>query len=511
MIERADWTLPRMLARAVERFPEREFLSFGIDGSRLTYAEVGARSAALAGGLRELGVGRGDRVLIMLRNRAEFVLTWFALNRIGAIQVPVNLEYAGEFLQHVANTAEAELMILEPDYVPVVSRADLPHLRRTVVLGPEFDALLSHAPARDAGVTAGEIAAIHFTSGTTGRSKGTMMTHAQQHILSEQNGILVDLGPDDVYMTSLPLFHINAQATAVYAAMLAGARVHLEPRFSASRWLELVRESGATVTTTLGVMMQFILSQPARPGDAENPLRCVWAVPCPVDAAHEFGARFGVEHFAMPYGNTEVGTIIDPRERPPEGSCGRVDGRYFEARIVDPETDEPVPAGQAGELLVRPRVPWVVSQGYFGMPERTVEAYRNLWFHTGDSLVQDEDGWLWFVDRIKERIRRRGENIASADVEHVLAQHPAVGEAAVVAIPSDIRGGEDELKACLVLVSEAEPAELFAWCDERLPRFAVPRFLELLDALPKTPTAKVRKELLREAGVTAATVTRPAR
>jgi carnitine-CoA ligase len=256
------------------------------------------------------------------------------------------------------------------------------------------------------------------------------------------------------------------------------------------------------------VMMQFILSRPARADDADNPLRCVWAVPCPADAAREFGERFGVAHFAMPYGNTEVGTIIDPRERPPEGSCGRVDGRYFDARVVDPETDEPVPPGEAGELIVRPLVPWVVSQGYFGMPERTVEAYRNLWFHTGDSLVRDEDGWLWFVDRIKERIRRRGENIASADVEHVLGQHPAVAEAAVVAIPSGIRGGEDELKACLVLSDGVEPDQLFAWCDERLPRFAVPRFIELLDALPKTATEKVRKELLREAGVTAATVTR---
>jgi crotonobetaine/carnitine-CoA ligase len=510
--DRAAWTLPRTLARAAERFPERTFVSFGIDGRRLTYAEVDAQSAALAGGLRALGVSRGDRVLIMLRNRAEFVLTWFAVNRLGAIQVPINLEYAGEFLEHVVNTAQAELIVVEPDFAGVVeaSRPRLPRLRRVVVLGDEFERLLSSEPAADAGLGPGDLAAIHFTSGTTGRSKGSMMSHAQQHILSEQNGRLVELGPEDVYLTSLPLFHINAQATAVYAALLVGAHVHLEPRFSATRWIDLVRDTGATVTTTLGVMMQFILSQPPRADDAENRLRCVWAVPCPVEAAHEFGARFGVEHFAMPYGNTEVGTIVDPRERPPEGSCGRVDGRFFDARIVDPETDEPVPAGQAGELAVRPRVPWVVSQGYFGMPERTVEAYRNLWFHTGDSLVQDADGWLWFVDRIKERIRRRGENIASADVEHVLAQHPAVEEAAVVAIPSDIRGGEDELKACLVLSGSVEPEALFAWCDERLPRFAVPRFLEVLEALPKTPTAKVRKELLRQAGLTAATVTREA-
>jgi crotonobetaine/carnitine-CoA ligase len=515
--DRADWNLPHTLARAAERFAQRPFLSFGIDGRRLTYAEVDAGSAAVAGGLAALGVCRGDRVLIMLRNRAEFVLAWFAVNRLGAVQVPVNLEYAGDFLEHAVNTAAAEVMIVEAELAGVVaaSAPRMPHLRRIVVVGDPgaelgFERLLAAAPAPAVAVGPGEIAAIHFTSGTTGRSKGAMMTHAQQHLLSEQNGRLVELGPDDVYLTSLPLFHVNAQATAVYAAMLVGAQVHLEPRFSASRWVDLVRSSGATVTTTLGVMMQFILSQPPRPDDADNGLRCLWAVPCPVDAAREFGARFGVDHFAMPYGNTEVGTIIDPRERPPEGSCGRVDGRFFEARLVDPDTDEPVPAGTAGELAVRPLVPWVVTAGYFGMPEKTVEAFRNLWFHTGDSLVQDADGWLWFVDRMKERIRRRGENIASADIEHVLSQHPAVAEAAVVAIPSGIRGGEDELKACLVLsgAGAADPAQLFAWCEQRLPRFAVPRYLELLDALPKTPTAKVRKELLRQAGVTAATFAR---
>lgn len=514
--DRADWTLPRTLARAAERFGERTFLSFGIDGRALTYAEVDAGSAALAGGLRALGVERGDRVLIMMRNRAEFVLTWFAVNRLGAIQVPVNTEYAAEFLEHVANSARAELIVVERELLAAVtaSAPRLEHLRRIVVVGDPaaelpFERLLEAAPAQDADVGPGELAAIHFTSGTTGRSKGSMMSHAQQHILSEHNGTLVELGRDDVYLTSLPLFHINAQATAVYAAMLVGAHVHLEVRFSASRWIDLVRETGATVTTTLGVMMQFILSQSERPDDRDNELRCLWAVPCPTEAAREFGARFGVEHFAMPYGNTEVGTIIDPRERPPEGSCGRVDQRFFEARVVDPETDEELPRGEAGELVVRPRVPWLVSAGYFGMPERTVEAYRNLWFHTGDSLVQDADGWLWFVDRIKERIRRRGENIASADVEHVLCQHPTVTEAAVVAIPSEVRGGEDELKACLVMDGAGvDPRELFAWCDERLPRFAVPRFVEVLDALPKTPTAKVRKEMLRRAGVTAATVTR---
>jgi crotonobetaine/carnitine-CoA ligase len=337
------------------------------------------------------------------------------------------------------------------------------------------------------------------------------MSGAHQHLLAEQNARLVELGPDDVYLSPLPLFHVNAQLTAVYAALLVGARVHLEPRFSASRWLDVARATGATVTTTLGVMMPFLLAQPERPEDADNALRCVWAVPCPPELAGPFGERYGIERFAMPYGNTEVGCVIDPRERPPAGSCGRPDARFYDVRLVDPETDEPVGVGRPGEIVVRPRVPWVVTTGYFGMPERTAEATRNLWFHTGDSLVQDAEGWLWFVDRIHDRIRRRGENIASTDIELVLAQHDGVAEAAVVAVPSELAGGEDEIMACLVL-ADPGPAldDVIAFAAERLPAFAVPRYFQVLDALPKTPTAKVRKQLLRDRGVTAATIDRMA-
>jgi crotonobetaine/carnitine-CoA ligase len=214
----------------------------------------------------------------------------------------------------------------------------------------------------------------------------------------------------------------------------------------------------------------------------------------------------------MPYGNTEVGCVIDPREHPPAGSCGRPDTRFYDVRVVNPETDETVPVGEAGEVVVRPKVPWIVTSGYFGMPERTADAFRNLWFHTGDSLAQDADGWLWFVDRIHDRIRRRGENIASADVELVLTQHDAVAEAAVVAVPSELAGGEDELMACLVLRDPGRPLDdIVAFGAARLPAFAVPRYFQLLDELPKTPTAKVRKQLLRDRGVTPATVDRLAR
>jgi crotonobetaine/carnitine-CoA ligase len=253
-------------------------------------------------------------------------------------------------------------------------------------------------------------------------------------------------------------------------------------------------------------MLSCILKQPPRPEDADNALRRVWSVPCPPDLATAFLDRFGLEQVVTSYGSTEVGMVARRTLDAPPGSVGRVDPDLYATRVVDGD-DEDVPPGEVGELLVRPLLPWTTTQGYFGMPERTLEAFRNLWFHTGDAARLDADGNLWFVDRIKDRIRRRGENIASVDVEGVLLEHPGIADAAVVAVPADEEGGEDEIKAVVVAAPGAAlaPEEIWAWCDETLPYFAVPRYVEILPELPKTPTAKVRKSELREAGITPGT------
>ena len=516
---RTDWTQPATLARAVDLWGDHPFLSFALDGVALTFGEVGSRSRAIAGGLHALGVRPGDSVLIMLRNRSEFVLTWFATGWLGAVEVPVNVDYHGYFLEHLANTARASTMIIEADYVESVAHSmdRLDHLRTLVVVGEGHESVpgLDIHPFESletAGAWSGpspaysDLAAIHFTSGTTGPSKGAMMTHAHAHLLAERNQGLIRMAEGDVNLAHLPLFHVNSQLTAVYTAMLVGGSVDIRPHFSAGHWLEEVRTSGATHTTLLGAMMPILLKQEPTPLDADNDLRCVWAVPCPPGPASEFRTRFGFERIVSAYGNTEIGMIsTQDFDEARLGSAGKVGPEWYEIAIVDPETDEVVPTNTVGELVVRPKHPWLLCQGYFGMPERTLETFRNLWFHTGDALRQDEDGFLYFVDRIKDRIRRRGENIASSDVEHILLQHPAVAEAAVVAVPADLEGGEDELKACIVLAEPVDVQEVWHWCGERLPYFAVPRYVEVLDALPKTPTAKVRKFELRSSGITDAT------
>jgi crotonobetaine/carnitine-CoA ligase len=503
--------LARLLAGAGERYGDRPYLSFALDERACTFAEAADAAARLAGGLAGLGVEPGDRVLLMLRNRLELALGWLGAATLGAVQVPVNVDYRGAFLEHLAATAGARLLVVETDLLDAVeaSLPRLPELRTVVVVGEPrplgdrrvvpFAELLGAAPRPPHGGHVSDPAAVHFTSGTSGVAKGAVVPNGAMHLLCTRNRELLGLGPESVYLTELPLFHINAQMT-VYAGLLTGGRARIERRFSATAWLERVRTSGATHTSLLGVMLGFILAQPERPDDADNPLSVAWTVPYTVAAARAFRERFGVERVVTSYGSTELGMVArrGGPEDGAEGSAGRVDPDWYAVLVAD-ERGEPVAAGEVGELLVRPTRPWTVAQEYVGMPRETIHAFRDLWFHTGDAVRLDEDGSLWFVDRYAERIRRRGENVASAEVERVLLEHPGVEDAAVVAVRADGAGGEDEIKA--VLVGQADAEAIWAWCDERLPYFAVPRYVEFVDALPKTPTAKVRKTELREAGV----------
>jgi carnitine-CoA ligase len=346
-----------------------------------------------------------------------------------------------------------------------------------------------------------DVYAVMFTSGSTGRSKGALLPHAHGHLLNERNSELLGMDRDSVYSTELPLFHINAHMT-VYSSMLHGATARLEERFSATRWLERVRASGATHTSVLGVIVDFLLRQPVAEDDADNPMRSAWMVPCLPDMADRFRDRYGLERVVTSYGTSETGMVARRIvERGAENVAMDVDGSLHEIHVVD-DDDEPLPTGEAGEIVVRPKLPWTTALGYFGMQDNTITAMRNLWFHTGDVGRFDEQGRLSFVDRVQDRLRRRGENVASGDVEYVIGQHESVAEVAVVAVAADEEGGEDEIKACVVPASGAtfDAAELWEYCDRRLPYFAVPRYLEVFASLPKTPTEKIIKGELRRQG-----------
>jgi carnitine-CoA ligase len=529
-VDKTGWVVGRVLAAQAAARGQQPFLQFQ-DGEPQTYAEVDAATNRLAQGLLRQGLPAGERVGVMVPNSLAYCTIWFALSRLGCVQVCINTAYRGIFLRHVLGNSGVRTVLIQADYLPALAELEdeLPELRSAFVLGlgagvapPSFkrvrlltyEMLLEAPPAPvEREVSYRDLGAIMYTSGTTGPSKGVLMPHAHLYLFGL--GELENLGlcAEDTYYICMPLFHANAMLMQLYGTLIAGARAVIVPGFSASRWAQDMRRYGITITNTLGVMTEYIYRQPARPEDGDNRLRVICAVPTPAELREAFEQRFRTR-LIEGYGMTEVNIVLyhplDVPYRP--GSCGKPNARYFEVRVVDPDTDEEVPPGEVGEIVVRPKEPFCFMQGYNAMEDRTVEAWRNFWFHTGDAARRDADGYVYFVDRIKDRIRVGGENVSSYEIEKVLGEHPAVAEAAAIAVKSDVAGGEDEIKACLVLKpgQRLAPQEVLDYCLPRMPYFAVPRYVEFLAALPKTPTEKVRKAALRESGLTPETWDREA-
>lgn len=526
---RDQWTLPAVLEYQATHRANRPFLSWTDEGKAQSFAEVNATVNRLAHGLAAFGVAKGDMVGLLLPNCPEFIYAWFALSKLGAVELAISDAYKGSFLIHPIMLAKARVLITNAELAQRLAEveADLSSVERIVIVDhpagsatdvPTFGRIkvsrfedLFTADASNPGgvVTPGDTAAVLMTSGTTGPSKGVVMPHSQFYFFAEEDVQLTRLRQDDVYMTGFPLFHGNAQFLTVYPCLIAGAHVVLYPRFSASDWAGRARRSGATVTNLLGVTMSFILAQPASENDKAHKVRCIYAAPLSPDLAGKFTERFGVSEFVDGFGQTEISNIfMTPPDAPrPPGASGVLVDQWFEIRLADPETDEEVPEGEIGELLVRNKAPGIMSTEYLGMPEKTVETKRNLWFHTGDALRRDAQGWYYFVDRVKDALRRRGENISSFEVEVGVRSHPAVADCAVIGVRADQAAGEDEVMACVVLNEGAEVSfeALIAWCEARMPAFMVPRYIEIVKQLPRTVTEKVRKKELRERGVTANT------
>jgi crotonobetaine/carnitine-CoA ligase len=373
---------------------------------------------------------------------------------------------------------------------------------------PTPAALAPLPPLPEPPIASSDILAILYTSGTTGPAKGVLCPQAQYHWWGVLSARILGVGPGDVLCTTLPLFHINALNTFAQAT-LAGARVAYEPRFSASGFWTTMRARGATVVYLLGAMVPILLAQPVSAAERGHRVRIGLGPGVPASAAAAFRERTGVP-LVEGYGSTETNFVIaSSPERSRPGCMGWLQPG-FDARVVD-ANDFELPDGEAGELLLRADAPFAFSSGYFGRPEATLAAWRNLWFHTGDRVVREADGAFRFVDRIKDAIRRRGENISSHEVEQVLQAHPAVAAVAVYPVRSEL--AEDEVMAAVVTREGAtlDPAELAAFCRTRLPYFAIPRYVEVVADLPRTENGKVQKFRLRERGVTSGTWDREAR
>jgi crotonobetaine/carnitine-CoA ligase len=439
------------------------------------------------------------------------------LSTIGAVEVPVNTAYRGGIFEHIINNSEARCMLIDREFLDRVGAVEekLTYLKKVIVFSEEgfeldelpemkfevlpYRELLDNvANPPEVEVNYYDLVAIMYTSGTTGPSKGVKVTyrHAYQYATGQlENQVVI---PGRRHYCCLPIFHILAQWYDCYAAFLANTSVAIVRRFSVKNFWQDIRKYNCGSTSMLGAMANFIYNQPPHPDDADTPLVRIHMTPLPPDL-EGFKNRFGVK-LSTVYGSTESGipTLTDdPKDIK---SCGRVrDG--FDLRIVN-EFDEEVPIGQPGELILRHRDPCASIVGYYNMPEKNEEAFRNLWFHTGDMLYKDEEGNYYFVDRIKDAIRVRGENVSSFEVEKEINSHPAVLESAVVAVKSKYT--EDEIKAVIVLRegSQLTPKELIRYLEPRMPYFMIPKYIEFKASFQKTPTEKIKKEILRAEGIT---------
>ena len=510
-----DRTLPRMLELQAVRYGDRKLISCA-DGS-WTFREARYIAAVRGATLRAAGVSAGDRVAILCSNRLEMLEIILGCGWIGAIAVPINTAAMGPQIGYYLTNSGASLFAIEAQFVERLAHVTegMASLRSIWVIGADSSPsarLMQAMPPRAAPIAAapvspGDTLAIIYTSGTTGPSKGVMCPHAQYYWWGIHSGRLLGVNADDVLCTTLPLFHINALNTFAQA-LLSGAHMALEPRFSASGFWPAMIRNEATVIYLLGAMVPILLVGEPRPDERGHKVRTGLGPGVPADLGKAFAARTGVQ-LLEGYGSTETNFVIGAsQEAQKAGAMGRiVDG--FQARVVD-INDVELPPGEAGELVLRADEPFAFASGYFGMPEKTVEAWRNLWFHTGDRVIRDNNGYFRFVDRLKDAIRRRGENISSYEVEQVLLAHPDIDMAAVFPARSEL--AEDEVMAAIVTRPGASiaPVELMQFCAVRLPYFAVPRFVDFVADLPRTENGKIRKYELRKRGVTASTWDREA-
>jgi crotonobetaine/carnitine-CoA ligase len=494
-------TVPQLLLSSAQQFGERVSIT---DGARiLSFTELPAVAAQVGSYLLRNGVESGDRVIVISENRIDTLELLFGCSWIGAQLVPINPATPAEQLSYFVEYIEPSIIFMEQGYDSQGVSTEI-----TVLELVSIDLVNTSSPTQTlwqgekttlppAPVTPESPLTILLTSGTTGISKGVVCPHGQFLTWGESVGSMLDLGPNDISYTCLPLFHTNA-LNAAFQCLIAGATFHIGPRFSSSNFWQRNIDAKATTGFLLGAMVSMLLNTPESSRDQAHTVTRILAPGTPQDALLAFESRFGsvlVEGHGMTETNAALGTPFGERKL---GYMGKAMAG-FEAAVVD-EFDSPVPDGEPGELVLRSNTPFSFATGYWRLPEVTVAANKNQWFHTGDRVVR-HDGWFKFLDRIKDVIRRRGENISAWEVERVLDSHELVTRSAVVPVPSEL--GEDEVMAFVIVsaTSQPDPESLRAWCRGSLPPFALPRYFEFVDELPLTDTGKVRKQLLRDRGV----------
>ncbi|WP_148046183.1 AMP-binding protein [Nocardioides marmoriginsengisoli] len=506
-------SLPEVLLAHAEENPDRPFLE-DVEGYSASYGQVLENSLRWADAWRRCEIGHGDRVAVFVPPSPQYIECWIGLTWLGAIEVGINPDYRGDMLASVLSDCGAKAVLVHVDYLDRLSEVldRVPSLETIVVSGGpmsetvlpceqiSFDAFWDRAEVMSPPALPNpwDIATICYTSGTTGPSKGVRLPWGQvQHLASVNfEGLLTG---EDAFYLPLPLFHIGGK---VFPLLMAerGGRLVVRERFSATAFWSDIRKTRSTFTVLVGTMAGLLLKQPELPEDSDNPLWLLWAVPVP-DRIEEFQKRFGIPRVMTSYTQTEMCAALRNQHvnESNRTSAGQI-VPGVELAIVD-EHDLPVPDGEIGQLLIRTREPWRLNAGYHGRPDATAEAWQNGWFHTGDAFRRDSDGWYYFIDRMKDCVRRGGENISSLEVERIVDQHPEVDTAACIGVKSDL--GDEDVKICVQLTagSTLSERELLEWLVAHMPRFMVPRYIEIVAEVPKTPNQRVQKAEFRKTPV----------
>ena len=517
-------TVLAALRGRLESDPTGEYLD--VNGEKVSAADVYDTACRVANALIAAGVQPGDRVASLIENSIECTLSWWGIVWAGAIAVPINTAYKGQYLRHQLHDSGAKVLIIQEDLADRLDgiSGELPDLATVVTIGAATSiagktnatwAELLTSDNADPGVNVRpvDLGTFVYTGGTTGPSKGCMLSHNYHIALSTQIGVCWGRTADDVIWTPLPLFHYNAIVTAVLGPLVFGGRSAIYRKFSVSNFWPEMNRVGATVTSTLGTMAYLLAHDVDRPEmpksgapEANTSLRLLGAAPMPTEVDDIFRDRFGLQTFSGAYGVTEASLISwqPPGIRNKPNAAGVINDEYFDVRIFDDDDNE-LPRGTDGEIVIRPKRPEVMFEGYWGRPEATVSTSRNWWYHTGDIGRIDDEDFLYFVDRKADYLRRRGENISSFEVESIIMGHGAFSDVAVHAVFSEM--SEDDLKITAILAegSSITEEELFRWCIDQLPYFALPRYIEFREELPRSPVGRVLKRELRDEGVTPTT------
>lgn len=504
--------LPSQLAARVAENADAHLA--GISGEWITVGDAHEAARRLACGLFELGVRPGDRVASIMANRREAVDLFFACAELGAIQVPLNVFLKGEFLRYQIADADPSVLIVDAAAFDMVRQlvADSGMAVTLVALDesesavPRFaDLYASDGDRRWEEPTADSLLSILYTSGTTGMPKGCMIEQGYFLHMPKAHMLFDWFKPTDTSITTLPIYH-GFGMSALMDALVAGCRVNFEATFSASTLISRAREVEATQFWAVGAIGAALLATPPSADDRDHQIERAVFIPMAPQAQREFETRFGVDVLAEGYGQTEVlpatmAGVRTGRDKPSAGTAVP----WLDVQVVD-ESDAVLTSGEVGEIVVRPREPYSIFSGYWRKETETLQAWRSLWHHTGDMGWFDDEGMLYFHDRKKDSLRRRGENVSSVELETAILQHPAIAAVAIHAVPSEL--SEDEIKACLVLEADEllDAESMFAYFREHLPYYAIPRYVEAIDELPVNATGRVLKHQLRAEWETPGTV-----